>query len=151
MLIGGRGIIDAEIGGDAWETFHYYILQHAILYGNGTLLDSALVCNRYDTKQFEGVPVMDSVAVLDEKNNRLTIFAVNRTREEINLNMNLQGFNEFKKWDHILMCSDDVYGQNTADNRYAIVPKLCANTRFDDNGILSRLQPYSWNVINFYN
>ena len=70
--------IMTENGGAAWRQTIFYPLMHASVYGRGNALQPVVDTPVYDCQDFEGVPVLETIAVEDEENDALTIFAVNR-------------------------------------------------------------------------
>ena len=71
-----------EYGGGIFEQTIFYPFMHASNYGRGTVLLSNTVCGKHDTREFTDVPAVDSVAVLSDDGNAITVYAVNSDQSE---------------------------------------------------------------------
>ena len=75
--------IMTRTGGGAWRQTIYYPFLHASKYGRGYVLNVVSQSPVYETSDFSDVPVLESTAVVNEENDELTIFAVNRDQEDV--------------------------------------------------------------------
>jgi len=141
--------IMTENGGKAWRQTIYYPYMHASRYGRGTVLNPVIDSPRYDSKNFSGVPVLESIAVLSECENELTIFAVNRDMEEpLLLECDMRGFEKYRITEHIVLEHDDVKAVNTKENPDNVKPHYVnGNACVEDNVLKICLPKLSWNVI----
>ncbi|KQC11281.1 MAG: alpha-N-arabinofuranosidase [Candidatus Cloacimonas sp. SDB] len=140
--------IMTENAGSAWRQTIFYPYLHASVYGRGAALYSLTETPRYDTKDFSDVPVLDTVAIFNDNQNEITIFAVNKDiQENMLVNYKIKGFGEFRIIEHIVYQNDDVKTSNTKDYPFRVIPEIKKDSVIED-GILKALLPkLSWNVI----
>ena len=112
--------------------------------GRGRSLLPQITCDRYDTRHFTGVPVIDVAAVEDDEGN-VTIFAVNRDlQESVELACDLRSFGTFREVTQSVLHHDDLKAVNTENDPNRVMPverRLCANAD------TIRLPAAFWNVI----
>ncbi len=134
--------------GEAWRQTIFYPFYHASKYGRGIVLQSIIDSPTYDCKDFRGVPVLDAVTVLNEETDDLTIFAVNRGREDdLDLICNLKGFTDYKVIEHLVLEHVDIKATNTEENPDNVKPHRNGNSSFNDGFLKANLPKISWNVI----
>ncbi len=128
--------------GGAWAQTIFYPVMQASTMGRGKSLLPQLTCEKFDTKHYCDVPVVDAAAVLNE-NGEVVIFAVNRDlQEDVLLDADLRSFGEIKVVGHSVLHHDDVKAINTEKNPNEVKPHDVAA---DKEGIV--LPAASWNVI----
>jgi alpha-N-arabinofuranosidase len=139
--------IMTEPGGAAWRQTIFYPFMHASLYGRGTALRCPVTSERYDSREYTGVPYLETVAVDNREQGELTIFAVNRNLSEaLDLEADVCGFEEYGLGEHITMHHQDLKAVNSA--RGGIVrPEEQQGGRLEGTRLSCRLAPASWNVI----
>jgi alpha-N-arabinofuranosidase len=139
--------IMTEIGGPAWRQTIFYPFMHASAYGRGTVLRSPVSCEKYDSKEYSGVPYLESVAVHDEEKEEIAIFAVNRSLTEIiDLEAGVCGFEGYIIREHIAMYHKDLKAVNSAEGE-TVKPGQQQGGSLDGAVLNCRLAPASWNVI----
>ena len=134
-------------GGQAWKQTIFYPYLHASVYGRGTALQVLVDSPEYDCKDFTDVPVLDAVAVVGEDENELTIFAVNKGEEELDISCLLRDFPESRVTGHIVMAHGDLYAGNSAENPNLITPGHSERHELKDNILMFKAPAYSWNVV----
>ena len=77
----------------------------------------------------------------------MTYFAMNRSNETVNIEIDVRDFDQVDLIDHIVMQDADIYAANTADNPNRVVPNQTQDTQINAGRTESTLQGYSWNVI----
>ena len=77
-------------GGGVWRQTIFYPFMQASNFGRGTAIRPVISAPTYDCKAREGVKVMDAACVLSEDERTLTVFAVNRSSEPIELTGDLR-------------------------------------------------------------
>jgi len=125
----------------------FYPYLHASLFGRGTALQTLVECGKYDCPDYSGVPYVDSIAV--ETENGVTVFAVNRSGEEVTLELKAENFTCANNPVHTAMFEDNNLAINTFDNPENVKPKNVTGIVTEDNIIKTKLNPVSWNVIRF--
>lgn len=140
--------IMTENGGAAWKQTTFYPFLHASIYGRGTVLNAIVNSPKYDSKDFTDVSCIDSVSVINDDNNEITIFAVNKdTENSINLDIELNGFGTFEVFEHIVLKNNDIKATNTKENPNNVVPSNNGNATMEDGNIKATLGSLTWNVI----
>lgn len=139
--------IMTEIGGGAWKQTIFYPFLHASVFGRGVALQSIIVSDKYDSKNFTDVPYLEGVAVYNEEKEEITIFAVNRNLEEaLNFECDIRSFGDSRILEHIVLECDNLKAINTLVSS-PIQPKKCGMTSLNNGIINGKLGKASWNVI----
>ena len=131
-------------GGGAWAQTIYWPLMQASTLGRGRSLLPQITSEKFDTKHYSDVPVVDAAAVMDDDGN-VTIFAVNRDlMEDVELTCDLRSFGSFRQINHSVLHHDDVKATNTEDHPDTVLPHEIP-AKLDGNPLV--LPAASWNVI----
>jgi alpha-N-arabinofuranosidase len=148
QLINVIAPIMTEHGGGACRQTIFYPFLHASLYGRGVALLPVISSPKYDCKDFTDVPLLESVAVFNEEQEEVTLFAVNRDLEDdLLVSLDLKGFDGYKPYAHIALECDDLRAVNTVKAPSAVQPVLRTDSIQEGNQL--NLHPASWNVIRF--
>jgi len=141
--------IMTEQDGPAWVQPTYYPFLHVSNYGRGTALRPVLSCGKHDTRDFTDVSDVDSIAVFDEENEALTIFAVNRNLDhDTQFDCDLRDFPGYSLVEHISLTCDDLQARNSALAQKVQPRKEQPGST--EGGVYSgRLARASWNVLRF--
>ncbi|OXM82823.1 alpha-N-arabinofuranosidase [Paenibacillus rigui] len=135
-------------GGDAWRQTIFYPYMHASVYGRGVALNPIISSPKYDSKDFTDVPYLESIAVYNEENEELTVFAVNKdTTGGLLLDCDIRGFSGFKVVEHLVLENEDVKATNTEKEPNRVVPHNRGNAEVKDGLLQAVLPKLSWNVI----
>ncbi len=139
--------IMTENNGAAWPQTIYWPFLHASKYGRGQVLNGIFTTTRHDTKDFADVGDTDAVGVLNEEDETLTVFVVNRDMEESNLFSvavnNLEGYVPIE---HIELANFGLHTVNTAASQ-PVKPVSHLLDRKAESTFM--LKPLSWNVLRF--
>ena len=131
-------------GGGAWAQTIYWPLMQASTLGRGRSLLPQITSEKFDTKHYADVPVVDAAAVMDDDGN-VAIFAVNRDlKEDVELTCDLRSFGSFRQINHSVLHHDDVKATNTEDHPDTVLPYEIP-AKLDGNPLV--LPAASWNVI----
>ncbi|SFL52526.1 alpha-N-arabinofuranosidase [Halanaerobium salsuginis] len=134
--------------GGAWRQTIFYPYYHASRFGRGTVLDCKIESPQYDCKDFKNVNYLESVVVYNQDQAQITIFAVNRNSEEnLNLESKLNGFNDYKVIEHIVLEHEDIKAVNTENDPENVKPHSNGNASLEDDILTAELPKLSWNVI----
>ena len=96
------------------------------------------------------VPLLDSVAVLNDEGRELTIFAVNKdVNGALDFICDLRGFGDFKVVEHLVLAHPDLKATNTADVPDRVVPHPDGGAQISGTTVKASLPKLSWNVIRF--
>ncbi len=144
-------IMTATGGGICRQTI-YYPLLHASVFGRGAALQPVVSTPKYDSKDYSDVPTLDTVAVWNEEQEELTIFAVNRDLEDgMNIACDLKGFEDYAAVEHIALENDNLTAVNTVDAPDSVKPTVYSDTVTANGGgsFDIHVNKASWNVIRF--
>ncbi len=134
-------------GGGVWAQTIYWPMMHVSKYGRGTALRPVVQSPVYDCQDYEGVPVVDATATVDDEGN-VTIFAVNRDMEEdVVFECDLRAFEGLRPEEHIVLHHQDVKAVNTEEDPNNVVPFTGDAGKLDDGKLTVTLPKLSWNVI----
>ncbi|HEX6291867.1 MAG TPA: alpha-N-arabinofuranosidase [Herpetosiphonaceae bacterium] len=148
QLVNTIAPISTVTGGGAWRQTIYYPFLHASRYGRGTVLDLQVSSPTYANKEFDAVPLLDAVAVLDQEREELSIFAVNRGQEgALPLEGDLRGTMGYRVVEHLVLEHPDPLATNTIERPNEVVPHTRGNAELSDGRLTATLAPLSWNVI----
>ncbi|WP_086313572.1 alpha-N-arabinofuranosidase [Enterococcus sp. 7F3_DIV0205] len=138
--------IMTEAEGKAWRQTIFYPFMHVSNYGRGTVLTPIIDAPTYKTKDFDAVPYLETIAVLNKEKNEVIIFAVNRGKETMNFSVETTDFAIKKIIEFTEMTDFDIKETNTADKE-RVKPKYSDRYEVTDGGLSIELAPLSWNMI----
>ena len=139
--------IFTETGGGIFKQTIFYPFEHMSNYGRGVALKPIIDCPKYDCKAFTDVPCIDSIATLDEENETMTIFCVNKSMDDSAvINVNLMDFEGYKPVEFISMDGYDKNDVNGIDNPF-VKPHTNPCPTLDGTNLEIQIKPFSWNVI----
>jgi len=143
--------IMTEKGGKAWRQTIFYPFKQASLYGRGNVLCCPVNVEKYDAKEFCGIPYLEAVAVHNQEKNEITIFAVNRNlNEAINLEAEIAAFGDMEIIEHSALYNKDLNACNSSmeEKVHPVIQtggKIEGSTGFKQ--LTSVLPSASWNMI----
>ena len=139
--------IMTEKGGDAWRQTTFYPLAHAANYGLGTVLRPFIDCPVYDSEEFSGVPYVEAIAVHNEAQGEVVIFAVNRSLDEVvDFDIDFQGFDVDSVTAFSELSGFDVKAVNTKAAA-PVTPAGALSAQISGSVVTAPLKPLSWNMI----
>ena len=134
-------------GGDAWRQTIFYPLMYTANNGFGTVLTPIVESPTYDCEEFSNVAYVEPLAIHNEDNNELVIFAVNRSENEhVEFEIGLQGFCAKEIGEHVELSGFDIKQVNTL-GAANVVPRAGTGTKLDGDKVMAVLKPLSWNMI----
>lgn len=137
--------IMTENGGKAWAQTIFYPFMYASAYGNGTALRTVAQCDTYVTGDGRKVPYIATSVIHNKENGELIVYAVNRSLDEdMELELDLQGFENYRFVEHKQLYCDDLSAVNDKDNERVAPTSVEIN---DEGGIA--LRKHSWNMLRF--
>jgi alpha-N-arabinofuranosidase len=140
--------IMTENGGKAWRQTIFYPFLHASNFGRGVVLDLQVTSPTYSCAQADDVPFIETVATLDEEQETLTLFAVNRNQDEpLQVVGDVRSLPGYKVVEHIVLEHDDPKARNTADSPNLVAPHTQGDAVLQDGHLSAVLPKLSWNVI----
>jgi len=131
----------------AWKQTIYYPYMHASVYGRGTVLHTVVESPVYDSK-YGDAPYLDSVLIMNEEEETLTLFAVNKSLDEsMEVSCDLRQFSDYRIVDHMVLAHDDLKAENTEENPDNVAPRSSGNAAISQGQLTAVLEKQSWNVI----
>lgn len=135
-------------GGGIWKQTIYYPFLHASKYGRGVSLAIDIVSPTYNCADRDDVPYLEATATMNEADEAMTIFAVNRHQSEsLEIEANLGSFPGWKIVEHTVLEHADGSATNTMEHPDTVVPHAGGDASLEDGLLRSSLVPLSWNVI----
>lgn len=147
LLTNISACIMTEKGGGHWLQTIYYPFYYFANYSKGIVLNTTSVGPTYCCEEFDHVPYVDSIAIWNDKDGELILFAVNR--DEDNEQMTDFVLSEFTVdcvIESISMTATDKKMTNQYDHN-AVKPKNVDNVKLYDEGVHMVLEPLSFNMV----
>ena len=102
----------------------------------------------HDTAWQGEVPVLDSVAVLDEESGAVTLFLVNRDQAApLTLDLDLRGVGTLTAGELTTLSDTDPDAVNSAEEPDRVVPHAQGKVAVDGGRLDVVLPPLSWNML----
>ncbi len=140
--------IMTQTGGPAWRQTIFWPFLHASAYGRGTALNLAVESPRYDNYEFGEVPLLETVATLNDEDGSLTLFAVNRDQElPLSLEGDLRSFVGYEVVEHLVLEHENPKATNTAEHPNSVAPHRGGDAAVLSGELTALLPKLSWNVI----
>jgi alpha-N-arabinofuranosidase len=140
--------IMTEPNGGVWKQPTYYPLLHASKYGRGAALDLQITSPTYNAEGFDHVPLIESVATIDDDAETVTIFAVNRSQSEtLELIGDLRAFEGYQVVEHLQMTRDNMKATNSKAHPDEVAPRSGGDASLSAGRLTASLPKLSWNVI----
>ena len=126
----------------------YYPYYYASKYGRGTVLECVIKSPQYACRDFGNVNSLDAVAVHNEENETVAIFAVNRDpKKDIETEFTIGGFQGLSIIEHIQMTNADLKAFNDMANPDRVKPVPVKGTVMEGEKMKVIFPHLSWNVI----
>ncbi len=143
QLINVIAPITTQENGGILKQSIYYPFQMLSKYGHGQTMKAVVDAPTYDC-EFGTLPVVEPAVVFDEENNEVRIFVLNcDQQEEVEFDIELQGYGDKKVKRHFVLEGPDTEIRNTFEQPDNVIMKELETT-----GTTSAVLPkLSWNVI----
>lgn len=103
---------------------------------------------RYDNSTFDSVPLLDAVAILNQSEDELTMFAVNRSQEEaLALQGDFRSLPDLRVVEHLVLEQESTKATNTSDHPDVVGPHNGGDAAMEDGRMVAHLPKLSWNAI----
>lgn len=159
IMTGGVRNAIAFDGQHVWKTAMYYPYYHMNKLGRGVSIMPAVDGPTFNTPQYnindfdqyhsyENIDSIDVACVHNEENEEVNIFIVNRDLEDnVEVTIDVRGFEGYKLVEHIEMFTDDLSKANTYENPDVIKPTNNTDSKLDGGFVTAYTKKLSWNVI----
>lgn len=112
-----------EKNGKAIRQTIFYPFKYFSKYGRGEVLTTFIKALKVKTKYGE-VNELEAITILNKEKNEIAIFILNiNLKNEIEIEINLDGFKELEEIEHIILDGEDLNIKNTFDNPEAVKPR----------------------------
>ncbi len=157
MTGGIRGAIAFD-GKTTWNAATYYPYYQMRHYGKGVSILPAVesptfasagfdIDNFHAADDYADIPYIDVSASLDEEKGEAAIFLLNRNwEEEMEVELDVRGFEGYHLVDHQEMYTADLDAHNGPDGE-SITPAVNTETKMEGGKITLTAKKLSWNVI----
>ena len=137
--------IMTEAGGKAWAQTIFYPFMYAANYGNGQTLRAIVESDSYTTKGNLKHSYLVSSVIYNQEKGEIIVYSVNRSlSDDIQLDLDLQGFGKFSLVYHIELYSDDLKSINDKDNERVKPVQVEVGDEKQIN-----IKKHSWNMLVF--
>jgi len=140
--------IMTETKGRSWRQTIFYPFLHVSIFGRGKALRLNVQSPCYSTKEYDDVQSVEAVATLNEEDESITIFAVNRDlKENLMIQADIRDFQDFQIDQHIVLLHENFKAVNSPENPNNVIPQKMNNIKIDNGTLYAELPNASWNVI----
>jgi alpha-N-arabinofuranosidase len=140
--------IRTEPGGPAWRQTIFHPFALTSRHGRGTVLRTEPSGPVHETAAFGDVPILDATAVADEESGAVTLFAVNRARQEpVTLDVDLRACRGLVSGEHVAVFDHDPDATNSAAEPDRVAPRRLDDVKVVDGNARAVLPPLSWSMI----
>lgn len=142
--------IMTEEDGEAWVQTIFYPYMHASTFGRGRALEVELESPLYDCAIGDGIPFIDSVAVLNEEEKTCTLFILNRSlTDDLQLRCDLRSLDVSSGIEHIRLDGHGLKETNTGTDPMRIKPFHQGLPMEKGKAVEVVVKKASWNVLRF--
>lgn len=132
----------------AWRQTIFYPYMYTSKYGRGTVLNTVVKAPAYKSKTYGEASYIDSVVVMNDKDETLTLFAVNKSLDgDMELNCELRQFADYHIVEQIVLTNPDMKAVNTEEAPFNVVPASSDSVKIEDGKLTGVLGKHSWNMI----
>jgi alpha-N-arabinofuranosidase len=115
--------------------------MYSSVFGRGNTLQPIVKCESYKTRDKLDAPYLTASVVNNEEKREIVVFAVNRSLDEdMELDIDLQGFEGAAPVRHVELYSDDLKATNTADKETVAPTEKTVSEKLT-------LAKHSWNML----
>ncbi|WP_208422693.1 arabinosylfuranosidase ArfA [Latilactobacillus fragifolii] len=137
--------IMTDTNGGTWLQSIFYPFMQVSNYGKGVVLTPHVESETYNSREFNNVPYLDTIATYDSTNQTITIFAENKHQHDA-IDFSID-FDTLKLKEVIQSTQFSGYApkDDNRDGKMNLAPLTAVN--LDDCHINATLKPLSWNMI----
>lgn len=140
-------IMTSEKG--SWAQTTYWPFMLVSKFGRGSVLQPIIQCEKYSSKEYDDVPMIDAAAVLSD-GGAINVFVLNRSLDsDIELQFDMRAFANTNFKEHIFLHHDDVNAINSEQFPSVVIPQQSADIQSGLSDVTVRVPALSWNVIRF--
>jgi len=143
-----------------WKNAAYYpYYQMNLLASGGVSIQTAIDGPTFSTEQFalsgscqchayENIQAIEAAVVHQEEKEEVILFLINRAvDDDIEVTVDVRGFDGYQFIEHIEMYTEDLKAENTFENPDRIQPVANTYTKMENGKVIAAVKKLSWNVI----
>jgi alpha-N-arabinofuranosidase len=148
QLVNAIGAIMTETGGPAWRQTIFHPFAQCARYGRGSVMRTKTDCSTFTNGNKQELPSLLSTVVDDRASGTTAIFALNRAKDEMKLDVELRGLGKDRK----VVAAEELHHRdqkaiNSKDRPAEVAPHAHPNVTVSGERVTATLKPLSWNVI----
>ena len=148
QLVNAIGAIMTETGGPAWRQTIFHPFAQCSRFGHGAVMRTKTDCATFTNGNAQELPSLLSTVVDDRATGATTIFALNRGKDEMKLDVELRGLGKDRK----VVVAEELHHRdqkaiNTKDRPNEVTPHAHPAVTVSGERVTATLKPLSWNVI----
>ena len=152
QLVNVIGLLRSEPGGDAWKQTIAYPFEQMRRLATGRIVQVVAAGDRYDSRVYTDVPVVDASATYDEETGRAALFVANRDlTESSTLDVDLRGLGVTAVLSASTLQAGEGQDRHTSNrtDHEAVRPQPFTDHALADGRLQAMLPPLSWTVFEF--
>jgi alpha-N-arabinofuranosidase len=146
QLVNVIGAIMTETGGPAWRQTIFHPFAQASRLARGNVLRLVTECDSFSVGDYPAAPLLLATAVHDPASGAVSVFALNRSQESMQLSASLRGFGNLAIAEGLELKHHDLKATNTRESPDVVSPVAHAACKYADGDLIATLKPLSWNV-----
>lgn len=132
---------------EVWKQPTFYPFMQASNYGRGKVLTVQSESPTYDSKEFKDVPFVESTVIMNEEEQEVVIFAVNRSEKDaMPLDISLDDFEGLSVIEATELADYDPK-LTTEENHEAMAIKNNDSFNVENTSVSGEIKPLSWNMV----
>ncbi len=145
QLVNAIAPIMTENGGKAWAQTIFYPFMYASAFGHGSTMRAIVESEKYISNAKREIPYLATSVIYNSEADEVIVYAVNRSLDEdMELNVELEGFEGSRLVEHIELYSDDLKAIN--DKEIERVSPTLVEINGDAKPVLKK---HSWNMLRY--
>ena len=148
QLVNAIGAIMTETGGPAWRQTIFHPFAQCARHGHGKVMRTTIDSATFKNGNAQELSSLLTTVVDDRATGTTTIFALNRAKEEMKLDVELRGLGKERK----VIAAEELHHRdqkaiNSKDRPEEITPHAHPAVKVSGESVTATLKPLSWNVI----
>jgi len=140
------GAIMTETGGPAWRQTIFHPFAQASRLARGNVLRLVKNCGTFSAGAYSAAPLLLATVVHDPDSGAVSVFALNRSLEPMQLSVGLRGLGSLAIAEALELHHPDLKATNTRVHPDAVSPVAHTSCAWSNGGLEATLKPLSWNV-----
>jgi alpha-N-arabinofuranosidase len=148
QLVNAIGAIMTETGGPAWRQTIFHPFAQCARHGHGKVMRTNIDCKTFKNGNDQELSSLLTTVVDDRGTGTTTIFALNRGKEEMKLEVELRGLGKDRK----IVAAEELHHRdqkaiNSKEKPEEVKPQKHPAVTVSGESVTATLKPLSWNVI----